>query len=463
MTNAIVTVNTSVVSAPTPSTLQKTGAMISCGGTNTAANTKSLITQPSDLTSILKVPASITSITWTGNVATVTAAAAHGIPNGDMVEVVIAGASPTGYNGTFLATSTGASTFTYPLASNPGGSASAGTWQPEDAVELQQQVNTFFNQGSQQAFYVLELGDIDVTDAVAALSAYITANPGFFYVYLVPRTWDGNAAFLTLLGTFNSLNSKTRFFVTTTIETYTDYTALMSCVFAMVEAPGIPTGIAGEFTCAWPFFILLNQAPSSTNRVPQMAYQFGFGVTPYPTAGNAALLTSLKNASINYCGTGAEGGISTAVLFYGTTLDGKDLLKWWYGIDWAQINSQQALANTVINGSNTPSNPLYYNQDGINRLQTAIASLMNTGVANGIVLGPVVLVELDTTTFNANVENGVYAGQTPVNAVPFLTYLAANPNDYGNGVYSGLSVAMTPQLGFKQIVFNLNVTNFVQG
>lgn len=461
MTNSIVTVNVSQTVAPTPSVLQKSGAFISCGGTTTAPGTKSLLTQASDLTAILKGALAITSISWSANVATVTTAAPHGIVNGQTIEVVIAGATPSAYNGTVAATSTGASTFTYPLLSNPGGSTSVpGTWTPEDVGELVAMNTTYWAQGSQQAVWVLELGDVDVTDAVTYLTTWIAANPGTFYAYLVPRTWDGNAAFLTLLASFESLTAKTYFFITTTTGNYTSYTALMKCAFPLVEAPAIPST---EFTNAWPFFVELNQSPSSTNRVPQMAYQFGFGVTPYPTAGNAALLATLKAANINYCGTGAEGGISTAILLYGTTADGRDMLKWWYGIDWAQINAQLTLANTVINGSNNKSNPLYYNQDGINRLQSAVASLMASGIANGIVLGPIVLTELDSATFNANVENGVYAGQTPINAVPFLTYLAANPSDYKAGSYAGLSVAMTPQLGFKQIVFNLNVSDFVAG
>jgi len=460
MTNPIVQVNVSVVAAPTPSTLQSTGALISVGGTTTAASTKTLLTKAADLTAILRGVAALTSLVWSASTVTATTTAPHGIMIGQTIQATIIGASPAGYNGTFAITATGASTFTYPLAVNPGLETVPGSWTPEDVAELNAMVTTFFAQGANQAVYVLELGDQDVADAVTTLSTYIAANPGVFYAYLVPRTWDSVAGFLTFLASYEALTSKTYFFVTTTIGNYANYTAAMKCVFAMVEAPSIP---ATEFTCVWPFFRFISQAPSSTNRVPQMAYTFGFGVTPYPLAGNSALLTLLAAANVNYCGTGAEGGISTSVLFFGTTMDGKDALKYWYGIDWAQINADLVLANTVINGSNTSANPLYYNQDGINRLQGVVASLMNQGVADGIVLGQVLLTQLDPTTFNNNVATGVYANRTAVNAVPFLTYTTANPNDYAAGKYGGLSVAMTPQLGFKQIVFNLNVTTFVAG
>lgn len=63
----------------------------------------------------------MTSITRVGTTATVTTTAAHGLTTGDTVRVV--GATPTQYNGTFTITVTGATTFTYTMASDPGASA----------------------------------------------------------------------------------------------------------------------------------------------------------------------------------------------------------------------------------------------------------------------------------------------------------------------------------------------------
>jgi hypothetical protein len=543
MTNPIVSTIISVTKAPIPPTLQKTGAMLSQGGTNTAVNTLSLITQPSDLTPLLQAAQSLASITQSAGVATatlpsttiasgtystttglvtLTLSASLGLAPGDLVTVAsatgtgsfatingtfqcgvgtsgttvtytiataltmtitggninattgltngtqflstIAGAAQAGYNGTFLVTVASATTFTYTV---PSGTVSPATGTPTatppSVAELLAMVTTFFAQGSQQSVYILELGAGTPAQGVTVLTAFQAANPGVEYAFLVSRLWDAVASFLTLMASYESLTSKTYFFITSTTTNYTNYTELMKCAFVMVEAPTVPALAPLEFDAAAAFYVLLNQAPSSTNRVPQMAFQFLFGVTPYPLSGNGALLTTLAAANINYVGTGAEGGISTAVLFFGTTADGNDLLKWWYGIDWAQINSDLTISNAVINGSNNPANPLYYNQDGINRLQAAEASLMNSGIAAGIVLGPVVLTALDQQTFNSNVQNGVYANQTPINAIPFVPYSIANPNDYGLGKYSGLSVALTPQLGFKQIVFNINITNFVAG
>jgi hypothetical protein len=55
----------------------------------------------------------VTTITRTSTTATVTMALAHGYTTGN--SILIAGATPAGYNGTFIITVTGANTFTYPV------------------------------------------------------------------------------------------------------------------------------------------------------------------------------------------------------------------------------------------------------------------------------------------------------------------------------------------------------------
>jgi hypothetical protein len=64
----------------------------------------------------------INSITYVTTTATLTTAIAHGLLTGN--KVTISGASPAAYNGTYTITVTGANTFTYTMASNPGGNAS---------------------------------------------------------------------------------------------------------------------------------------------------------------------------------------------------------------------------------------------------------------------------------------------------------------------------------------------------
>lgn len=63
----------------------------------------------------------ISTITYVGTTATLTTASAHGLITGN--RVTISGASPSEYNGTYVITVTGATTFTYTMASTPATNA----------------------------------------------------------------------------------------------------------------------------------------------------------------------------------------------------------------------------------------------------------------------------------------------------------------------------------------------------
>ena len=455
---SIVTVNASVTTAPAPILLQQTGAFVTQGGTNLPANTYSLLTQAPDYTALQPAALAISTLSWSGGtVVATTTASIPGLTTNDTFTTTIAGATPTGYNGTVTATVTGANTFTYPLSASPGSETVPGTYTPPGQGDLQAAVNTFFAQGTNRAVYVLELGAGDATTGPTALQTWITTNPGVFYAYLVPRGWDASAGLLTLANNFTSPTAKTYFFGTTTTGSYSTYTTPVKSLIVAVEAPARPLT---EFSLASPFQVALNYAPSASNRQTQFAFSYLYGVTAYPTVGNNATLTALKAANVNYVGTGAEGGLSNTILYWGDVLTGEDF-SWWYSADWAQLNCDQTAANIVINGSNNPLNPLYYNQSGIDQLQDGIVGVVNSAVSYGLAAGSVTRTTLDPVTFSNNLAAGVYAGQNVINAVPFSTYVAQNPNDYAIGKYAGISVVYIPQNGFKQIVFNLDITNLL--
>ena len=453
----IVSVSVSQTAAPAPSALQQTGALVSQGATNLANGVSQLLTQPSDLTAILLGAKTLASLAWSGSVVTAATTVPHGYTTADTLYLTISGASPAGYNGTYLCTITGASGFTYALASNPGANVTPGSYTNEDVAELNAMVTTFFAQGSQLGVYVLELGAGSPAEGVTALGAWITANPGVYYAYLVPRTWGSEATYPAFLAAFESLTAKTYFFTTVTQANYGNFIALMKCVVMEIEAPSIP---ASEFSLAAGFWQVLNTNPSGTNRAAPFSYRYLYGVTPYPAKGNNALFTTLAAANVNYIATGNEGGITTAIWVSGKAADGNNF-SYWYSVDWSQINADLFVSNAVINGSNNPINPLYNNQDGINRLQAVAAAVMTNGVTYGLVLGQVVQTALTSAQLATALAAGTYANKTVVNAIPFIPYNQSNPTDYKNGIYSGLSVSYVPQLGFQHINFNINVSSFV--
>lgn len=71
---------------------------------------------------------STTTLTSVGTLATATTSAAHGLKTG--MSVVVAGWTPTGYNGTYVVTVTGANTFTFVLAGSLGVTTVSGTIVP---------------------------------------------------------------------------------------------------------------------------------------------------------------------------------------------------------------------------------------------------------------------------------------------------------------------------------------------
>lgn len=463
MTTAIVTVNASVVQAPQPSHLQQVGALVTQGGTTTSSGTLTLVSTLAELTAILATSIAVTSLAWATGTVTVTTTTPHGWGVGDVIPIVIVGATPAAYNGSFSGTVVDANTVTYPLVSDPGAETVPGTIALGAISELSAMGTTYFAGNGVPAVYVLELGEGDVAAGVATLTTFIANVLGTddqVYNYLVPREWDNDTDFLTLCNNNTATDKMVYFWVTTTVANRAVYsTPSYKCVYAEVEAPSIP---ATEFSLASAFGTALKANPSSSNKLAPLSYAPSFGTTAYPLRNNQSIFTELAAAKVGWIGTGQQGGVSGNILFQGLMSDG-NFWNFWYSVDWAQINMAQALANEVINGSANSVNPLYYNQDGINRLQNRVVKVANQGVSSGLGNGQVIATKLPVADFLANYNAGAYAGQIVINAEPFVAYSNENPNDYGIGKYAGLSCIWIPQLPFLSIYFNLTATTLITG
>ncbi|HET8705309.1 MAG TPA: DUF3383 family protein, partial [Pseudomonadales bacterium] len=268
---------------------------------------------------------------------------------------------------------------------------------------------------------------------ISALQLFIASNPKKYYAYLLPDGWDADATLLGFVNLYTGTTQEIYFYFHVSKTTYGIYVGKKSVVMVIPAAAAPLT----EFSAAAWFAGVLQYDPSATNQVTPFAFKFLFGVTAYgPTAADAI---NFKANAVNFVDTGAEGGISNTIAKWGVTADNRDIT-YWYSVDWVQINLQLNLANEIINGSNNPLAPLYYNQNGINRLKARAQAVMNSAIAFGLALSPVT-----------------------VNATDFITYTTQNPSDYSIGEYGGLSCSYTPARGFINIQFNLNVTDFVTG
>ncbi|ECN6005589.1 hypothetical protein ZD68_06140 [Salmonella enterica subsp. enterica serovar Brandenburg] len=437
----IVTVNVSQTIGAIPADLQQRSAVLSFGSSLQEPGKPVLITRDKEISELVKnaigslIAAPVAKSSGSVNVTmTLPEGVTIGRDNASEVKITVSGCSPDQWNGSFTATVTDSSTLTWTIADSQltGSPVTLGQFSIDGSENLVTAVNTFFAQGNSVGTYLLELGvqKSGVSAEIAALKTWMEDPLKRFYAYLVPQAWDGNTDFITLAKLYTANEAKQYFFVLTKTPPDTSYVSPYAGIKSIVAtADDTYPATNAAASALWNF---VSASPSEINKVPPMAFRYLQAVNAHK--GKNSILTTMTKQKINYVDTGAEGGISNTILVKGVTSDGNDMT-YWYSVDWVQINVDMQLANTVINGSNNPINPLYYNQDGVDRLQQVAQGVFNTGVSYGLVNGKPV-----------------------VNAVPFRQYIKTNPNDYGIGRYAGLSASYTPMRGFVEIIFNINVT-----
>lgn len=453
--NKIVQLNVSETIAPTPSTLQGTAAFLSIGATQAATGSLTLITGPGQLITQLSGSSIISNASWSSGLVTLTISTPTAFAIGTVVPIVVSGMTPDGYNGTFNATVAGTNSLTYSLVTNPGTASVYGSFITGYQQSLIAADTTWWANGSSASYYIFEAGAVTKAAALTEVSAYIAANPHTVYAWLFPLGMDTEPTLAAFLTQYEALNALITFYIPCTASTYGSFSNTAREAMVVIQSPSAP---ASELDVVPYMQYLTAFNASPTNRLPPSAYNYTLGTTAYSPI-TLTMMNTLVADNVNFITTGAEGGISNTMLVKGVMLDGTPAnVK--YALDWVQIQLDLYLSNAVINGSNNTLNPLYYNQEGINTLQSVARTVAVRAISSGMALGQVVLTQLDPIVFANNVANGVYAGQFAINAVPFNLYVAQNPSDYSQGIYGGFQATFVPQYGFTQIVFNLNATQF---
>lgn len=305
-------------------------------------------------------------------------------------------------------------------------------------LELGYMNTTFFAQGDTVGVNVLELGTVASASAgITALGTWLTANATpqqQFYAYCVPASWGigvtAAMAMNTLAGDYSAPEDKTYFTITTDSADITHFEPTSKAAITIVP---VANESATVFDAASVLYNIVVNKPSSVSPVAGLAYRYVFGVTPWPQPGNGTAIDSILTAYSNLILTGAEGGISQALLRNGTTMDGFQFL-WWYGADWFQFNVDLNIAAAIINGANT-GNPIIYNQTGINTLLGIVNATIAAGVSDQLLLS-----------------------QSTATAVSFADWTAANPGAYQAGTYGGLQAIIYPANQFIQIVINITAS-----
>ena len=443
ITTQIVNLTAQVTTAPTPSQLQQSGALVSLGGTTLATGSYQYCGSLAEVESFLQS-------TGTGNYAELQMMAQTFFAQGTGVGVYLL---ELGYTVTIPGQ---IALLTDWITDNPSvfyAYLTPAIWDAESAVVKSVTLTSGgsgYSAAPTVAFTPAVTPGVTATgtaviDGTGEVTGITITNPGWYPNQAAPTvTIDAPGTGTTAAGTvvvgnalqiaanqYESPTGKTYFFVTTSTANMAQYAGTKS-VFSLVPSP---TAASTEFQAAMPFYQWLVNNPRAATPLAPMAYRYAYGVTPWASQGNQPTLTNILTEYANAIYTGAEGGISNACLFKGMLQDGTQA-SWWYGIDWFQIQVKQALAAAIINGSNS-NPPLVYNQNGINTLQKIAQNIANSAVTFGCALSATVA------------------------ATSFVDYTTQNPNDYQAGIYNGLSATVVGQNGFQSITFALDAVQFV--
>lgn len=443
MSYQIVDINVSQTISATPSNLQQKSAFLSFGNTIAEVGVPTLVTNMPDFNALINVDVTDCWVETNsaGTQSTIfftypegTVLPPMGPDEGTTFPIITKSFYPEKYNAEFNVTQSTELDNTLQaeiLGEWEGSSPSTlGTFSlGASNKELVDDITTFFAQGSNVGTYILEFGVVaDAKAELQKLIDYVQEPVERIYSYQLTENISALEDTRQFTKQYEAPDAMIYFF--TKLKETNDYKSIKSTAGMTFTRD---KQICPTASFLWNY---VSPSPSEVNRVPPMSFRYLRGVEALQAKDN--VLQKYDEAFINYVGTGAEGGISNTILFKGVFGDGNDAT-YWYSVDWIQINVKQGLANVIINGSNNPINPLYYNQDGIDRLQIKAQQIFNTGISYGLV--------------NPDVTGGVV-----VKAIPFKEYIKNNPNDYAIGRYAGLSAEYAPNRGFVKIIFNINVT-----
>ncbi|CAI3954206.1 unnamed protein product [Commensalibacter communis] len=183
---------------------------------------------------------------------------------------------------------------------------------------------------------------------------------------------------------------------------------------------------------------LSNYSPSSYNKVNPMTYRYLYSVLPLSDEDKRLNQQLINDYYTNFLVSPPRNTTNAkSLLFPGSLADGNDFT-YWYGIDYIRFTLIDTITNLLISAANNSSNPLYYNQQGINRIKDAVNNVLANCAAYGII------------------ENNYI-----VTTIDFPNYVTQNSGDYKAGIYGGITFEVQPLKAMKKIKFNMNVSDLI--
>jgi hypothetical protein len=379
-------------------------------------------------------------------------------------------------------------------------------------TELLHMATTFFAQGNSVGLYLLELGAGTVIDTeIAALDTWITANPGVFYAYLVPATWDYSKDEVGSI----SITSGGTGYVTAPTVTISDptsgTTATATAVIANGEVISVTiTNPGSGYTAAPTVTFSAPTSGTTATGTANLASAMDILASYYasPTGKTYFFVTTTTSTVANYSTqksvyatvpspTAASTEFQSAVSFYQWLNNNPGsanplapmAYRYVYAVTpWAQMGNQvsidgvlTAYGNLILTGAEGGISAACIFKGtvmdgeqaswwyGIDWFQIQVRQALAAAIINGSNSNPPLLYNQNGINTLQKVaqnvaNNAVIFGcalSAVVTATPFGTYTTQNPNDYNAGIYNGLSATVVGQNGFLTITFNLDAVQFV--
>lgn len=120
-------------------------------------------------------------------------------------------------------------------------------------------------------------------------------------------------------------------------------------------------------------------------------------------------------------------------------------IDYWYQWDLVAFYLERDLKTLILNGVNNPINIVKYNQDGIDILESRVKATLANMINNGCV-----------TEYAAAIDSatGEMISKGDLSVISFNDYIRANPDDYKNEIYKGISFYLRIGKYIRQVVLN---------
>lgn len=266
------------------------------------------------------------------------------------------------------------------------------------------------------------------TGKASLLQTYLNNNPRQNYLYILDAASSQDTDIQAITKTYDSYLSYTVFLLTLSVAQSKTYGSHKGGIVFSPSADQPST----EFGASVIAYMFASLSPSVSTKITPFNYRFVTGVTPYADVSSNDF-QAVIGTNTNVIIPATAGGLDSNMLLGGQYSDG-NAINLWYGADYASLSATRRLAQIIIEGSNNGVNPLFFDQQGINRLSAGVKQTLNKCIDVGAIIGPI-----------------------DVEAIDFATYALANPDLFKDGIYTGISFTVIPARGFNAITYVMTV------